>query len=689
MIYHGLILIQEVNPLISSKLPKIFYGGDYNPEQWDEATHQEDLRMFKIAGIDIATINVFSWAKNQPDEVTYHFEWLDELIDSLYESGVYVCLATSTGAHPAWMATKYPDVLRVDRDGRKRKFGGRHNSCPNSPTYRLYSERIASKLAERYQDHPAVLVWHVSNEYGGECYCDNCERAFRVWLKQRYQNLDTLNKAWNTAFWGHTFYDWDEIVLPSNLSEEWGERRTNFQGISLDYSRFNSDSMLACYKMEYDAIKRYIPDSVVTTNLMGFFKQLDYFKWAKHMDIVSWDSYPSLTTPPSETAMANDLMRGLKDGMPFMLMEQTPSQQNWQPYNSLKRPGVMRLQSYQTVAHGADTVMFFQLRRSIGACEKYHGAVIEHVGHENTRVFREVTQLGQELAKLGDRTIDSRVESKVAILFDWENWWAIEKSSGPSVALNYVEQIHKYYAAFYRQNIQVDMISVDTDLSSYEVVVAPVLYMVKPGFANKLETFTKNGGTFVTTFFSGVVNENDLVTVGGYPGELRDLLGIWVEEIDALFPDQKNKMIVKNAYGKLSGEYECGLLCDLLHTEGAEVIAEYGEDFYQGMPSLTRNVFGLGEAYYVASDPEISFLDGLVDKIAADKGIEQTLVTPDGVEVSRRVKDGISYLFVLNFNKEACSYDLGDVQVENLLTGTALQGTIQIEGRGVQILQVK
>lgn len=689
MIYHGLILIQEVNPLISSKLPKIFYGGDYNPEQWDEATHQEDLRMFKIAGIDIATINVFSWAKNQPDEITYHFEWLDELIDSLYESGVYVCLATSTGAHPAWMATKYKDVLRVDRDGRKRKFGGRHNSCPNSPTYRLYSERIAGKLAERYQDHPAVLVWHVSNEYGGECYCDNCERAFRVWLKQRYQNLDNLNKAWNTAFWGHTFYDWDEIVLPSNLSEEWGERRTNFQGISLDYSRFNSDSMLACYQMEYDAIKRYIPDSVVTTNLMGFFKQLDYFKWAKHMDIVSWDSYPSLTTPPSETAMANDLMRGLKDGMPFMLMEQTPSQQNWQPYNSLKRPGVMRLQSYQTVAHGADTVMFFQLRRSIGACEKYHGAVIEHAGHENTRVFREVTQLGQELAKLGDRILDSRVESKVAILFDWENWWAIEKSSGPSVALNYVEQIHKYYAAFYRQNIQVDMISVDTDLSSYEVVVAPVLYMVKPGFANKLETFTKNGGTFVTTFFSGVVNENDLVTVGGYPGELRDLLGIWVEEIDALFPDQKNKMMIKNTYGKLSGEYECGLLCDLLHTEGAEVIAEYGEDFYQGMPSLTRNVFGLGEAYYVASDPETSFLDGLVDKIAADKGIGPTLVTPDGVEVSRRVKDGISYLFVLNFNKEACSYDLGDVQVKDLLTGTDYQGTIQIEGRGVQILQVK
>ncbi|GAK38572.1 beta-galactosidase [Paenibacillus urinalis] len=675
--------------MISTKLPKMFYGGDYNPEQWDQATHQEDLRMFKLAGIDIATINVFSWAKNQPDEITYNFGWLDELIDSLYESGVYVCLATSTGAHPAWMATKYPDVLRVDKDGRKRKFGGRHNSCPNSPTYRLYSERIADKLAERYKDHPAVLVWHVSNEYGGDCYCDNCERAFRVWLKEKYQTLDQLNRAWNTAFWGHTFYDWDEIVLPSNLSEEWGDRSTNFQGISLDYSRFNSDSMLNCYKLEYDAIKRHVPESVVTTNLMGFFKQLDYFKWAKYMDIISWDSYPSLTTPPSETAMANDLMRGLKDGMPFMLMEQTPSQQNWQPYNSLKRPGVMRLQSYQTVAHGADTVMFFQLRRSIGACEKYHGAVIEHVGHENTRVFREVAQLGKELQRIGDRLLDSRADAKAAIVFDWDNWWAIEKSSGPTIALNYVQQIHKYYASFYNRNVQVDMVSVDTDLSAYDLVVAPVLYMVKPGFAEKLEAFVENGGTFLTTFFSGIVNENDLVTVGGYPGELRKMLGIWVEEIDALFPDQKNKIVLKDKFGKLQGSYECGMLCDLLHTEGAEVIAEYGEDFYKGMPAVTRNTFGKGEAYYVATDPEQGFLDELIEKITTDKGIHPNLSAPSGVEVSRRVKDGISYLFVLNHNTEAVSYDLGQLEAEDLISGSQLSGMVSIEGRDVQILEVK
>ncbi|MGN7358306.1 beta-galactosidase [Paenibacillus sp. SAF-054] len=674
--------------MINKKLPKMWYGGDYNPEQWGPEEWKEDHRMFKLAGIDVVTINVFSWALNQPGENTYDFAWLDETMDRLHAEGLGVVLATSTAAHPAWMAKRHPDVTRVDFYGRKRTFGGRHNSCPNSGTYRTYSGRIAGKLAERYKDHPALLLWHVSNEYGGYCYCDNCAAAFRVWLQERYGTLDAVNKAWNTRFWGHTFYDWDEIVLPNGLSEEGEGNVSAFQGISLDFRRFMSDSLLDCYKIERDAIREHSKDVPVTTNLMGTFPQLNYFDWAKEMDIISWDNYPSLTTPVSETAMVHDLMRGLKNGDPFMLMEQTPSQQNWQAYNSLKRPGVMRLWSYQAVARGADTVMFFQMRRSIGACEKYHGAVIEHAGHENTRVFREVAGLGRELEKLGDTLLDARTEAKVAIVYDWENRWAIELSSGPTVELQYAGEVHKYYDALFKQGIQADMVSVEADYSGYDIVIAPVMYMVKTGFAQKVEEFTAAGGTFVTTFFSGIVNENDLVTLGGYPGELRNLLGIWAEEIDALPAGQFNQIVMKKPVGSLEGAYNCELLFDLIHAESAEVLAEYGSDFYKGMPALTVNAFGKGQAYYVATSASPEFLQPFLAKLCEDQGIQPLLKEiPGGIEAAKRVKGGRSFLFLLNHNAEDTSVNIGEAALCDLLTGNTVKGTAIVPGRGVMILE--
>ncbi|WEK55566.1 MAG: beta-galactosidase [Candidatus Cohnella colombiensis] len=677
--------------MINPNKPKIWYGGDYNPDQWEKPVWDEDLRMFKLSGIDVATLNVFAWAKNQPNEETYQFDWLDEMINKLHGDGVGVCLGTSTAAHPAWMAKKYPDVLRVDFDGRKRKFGGRHNSCPNSPTYRHYSVKMAEKLAERYKDHPALLIWHISNEYGGYCYCDNCAVAFQEWLKQRYGSLDTLNRAWNTSFWGHTFYEWDEIVPPSALSEEWrgwnGRTATNFQGISLDYCRFQSDSLLECYKLEYEVLKKHTPNIPITTNLMGAYKELDYQKWAKHLDVVSWDSYPGMDTPYSYTAMMHDLMRGLKDGQPFMLMEQTPSAQNWQPYNALKRPGVMRLWSYQAAARGADTIMFFQLRRSIGACEKYHGAVIDHAGHEHTRVFRECAALGSELHKLGDTLLDAHVKSKVGIIFDWDNWWAVELSSGPSIALKYVDEVYKYYDALYQLGITADMISVDTDFSKYDVIIAPVMYMVKPGVASRIEQYVEAGGSFITTFFSGIVNENDLVAPGGYPGELRKVLGIWAEEIDALLPEQSNSIELKSKLDGMKMSYSCNLLCDLIHSEGAEVIAEYGSDFYKGMPAVTVNRYGSGEAWYMATSPEGAFLQDWLKKLCADRGIQPALASlPSGVEATIREKDGQSYLFVLNHNADAMAVNVPAGY--DLLTDRKLSGQTELPGRDLWIVKL-
>ena len=678
--------------MINSKLPKIWYGGDYNPDQWPREIWQEDMRLFKLAHIDVASLPIFSWSLLQPEEERYEFGWLDEMLDLMAKNGVYACLATSTATHPAWMAHRYPDVLRVAFQGRKRRFGIRHNSCPNSPTYRYYSRRLASKLAERYKNHPALVAWHVSNEYGGSCYCENCTRAFRVWLQTRYGSLDEVNERWNTRFWGHTFYDWEEIVPPNILSEHLSESdptRTAFQGISLDYQRFMSDSLLQCYIEEYQAIKEHTPDVMVTTNFMGTYKPLNYFAWAPYLDIISWDNYPSNKTDMSTIALRHDLMRGLKEGQPFMLMEQTPSTQNWQPHNGLKRPGVMRLWSYQAVAHGADTIMFFQLRRSRGACEKFHGAVISHAGHEHTRVFRECAELGKELVELGDALLDSRIHARVALLFDWENWWALEFSSGPTVDLKYLPQIEKYYRACWNQNIPVDLISPAMDMDKYDIVIAPVAYLLQPGYAEKVEEFVSQGGTFLTTFFSGIVDDNDRAVLGGYPGELRKVTGIWAEEIDALFPDMRNAIVISEAFPELAGNHVVGLMCDLIHAETAEVVGTYATDFYAGRPALTRNRFGQGWAWYVASDPEQGFVDRLVRYLCSEKGITPILETPVGIEVTERHKDGQTFTFVLNHNADSIEIDLGTDRFRDLLTGKELTGKVKLGGRDLLILRLQ
>ena len=650
----------------------ILFGGDYNPNQWPKEIWEEDIRIFKKASINSATVNVFSWAKIQPSENCYDFEELDQIIEKLSTEGFDIVLATSTAALPAWMFKKYPEVARTDYDGRHHKFGQRHNACPNSLVYQKYAERLATKLAERYGENPQVTCWHINNEYGGECYCDNCEKAFRVWLKDKYHTIEALNKAWNMEFWGHTVYEWDEIVLPNALSEGIGYDKTAFAGISIDYRRFNSDSLLKNYMMERDAIRKIDPTTPITTNLMGTFKGLDYFKWAKEMDLVSWDNYPSYNTPWSLVAMTHDLMRGLKQ-QPFMLMEQTPSQQNWQPYNSLKKPGQMRAQSYQTIAHGADTIQYFQLRRSIGACEKFHGAVIEHVGHEDTRVFRETAALGAELAQLSD-IIGTQTQAQVAVIFDWDNYWALEYTSGPTVDLKYVEQIHRYYRYFYEQNIAVDLVPVDADLSKYKLVAAPVLYMIKEGMQERLTDFVMQGGALLTTYMSGIVDQSDNVHLGGYPGPLRELAGIWVEEIDALAPEQSNGVSLVNE--DLSGT--SNLVSDLIHLENAEALAHYTSNFYAGMPAVTKNTFGDGTVYYFGGQLEDQLQDQLFKTIVEESDITPVIEEATKLEIACRENAEAKFFVIINFHEEAQPVPEMFVGKTDLLTGEVLSSEMML-----------
>ncbi|WP_284642841.1 beta-galactosidase [Paenibacillus silviterrae] len=669
----------------NARLPHMFYGGDYNPEQWPEEVWLEDMRLMKKAGVNIVSIGIFSWSLLQPGPDTYDFGWMDRLMDLLHENGIKADLATATASPPAWLAKLHPESLPVDQDGARYMQGSRQHYCPNSKAFRLYGQRLVRRLAERYKDHPALAMWHINNEYGchiSRCYCEVCTSEFQIWLKKRYGTLDELNARWGTNFWSQKYYAWEEIGLP-------GKTPTYANpGQQLDYARFMSDSLLDAYLGEHRILREITPDLPIMTNLMGVFKPLDEFEWAKHMDVVTWDSYPEPTGGiPYGAAMAHDLMRSLKGGEPFILMEQVTSQVNWRDHNPLKRPGVMRLWSYQTVARGGDGVMFFQWRQSKAGAEKFHGAMVTHTGDENSRVYREVEQLGNEL-KLLDAVVNTRVEAKVAIVFDWHNWWALELDSKPSRDVRYVEQVMHYYKQLFKLNVGVDFVQPDADLSKYKLVVAPALYMVKPGEADNLKQYVQAGGTVVMTFFSGIVDENDRIHLGGYPAPFREMLGLTVEEFDPMLPDQTNRVAVKGLK-EADGEYGCRLWADLIRLEGAEALAAFTSDFYAGSPAVTKNSFGSGKAYYVGTHAEEALVYGLLSRILGDLGVAAPLQAPEGVELSVRSLEDRRFVFALNHNTAPVTIPLGGADGFDLLSGRQVGGELELAPNGVAIVQLK
>jgi beta-galactosidase len=627
---------------------KIPFGGDYNPEQWPEAVWQQDYRLFGAARIDTLTLGVFDWALLNPASGVYDFSLLDRIVKQATAEGRQICLATSTGAHPAWLARAHPEVTRVDFEGRRHRFGQRHNSCPNSPVFRALSVALASRIAERYAGSPSVIAWHIGNEYGGACYCDLCAAAFRGWLRDRYASLERLNEAWYTTFWSHTFTDWDDIEPPSALTEHWrGPDHTAFQGITLDYLRFMSESMLACFLAEKSAIREHSPTTPITTNFMGLYRPIDYHRWAPHLDFASWDNYPPDDTSQVRMALAHDLIRGLKDGQPFWLMEQTPSVTACRDVNPLKRPGLMRLWSWQAVAHGADAVLFFQMRAGRGASEKYHGAVIGHSGRSDTRVFKEVAALGRELEALGGATLGARTPARAALLFDWGSWWALEISDGPSRHIRYVDVVLAYYRALWELGVDVDVVPVDTDLFRYDVVVAPALHMVKGDLAQRLEAVARHGGAVLTTFLSGRVDEDDNAFLMDVPGPLGRLMGIRIDEWDGREAGVVN--LVRLFAGEATTVVESSRVFELVIPRGAEVVGTYQDDFYAGTPAVTRHPFGDGSGWYVAAGLDQAGVNWVTRQVLTPYHMMGPFPDLPHVESTQRVApDGSRLLFLLN-----------------------------------------
>lgn len=680
---------------IHEKCRHFLHGGDYNPEQWlgTPGIWEEDMRLMKLANCNAMSIGIFSWSRLEPEEGKFDFGWLDTIMDGLEKNGAYAVLATPSGARPAWMSQKYPEVLRVGANRVRNLHGVRHNHCYTSPVYREKATRINRLLAERYKDHPALLVWHISNEFGGECHCELCQQAFRDWLKNKYENdLDKLNHAWWTTFWSHTITDWSQIESPAPHGESY------VHGMNLDWKRFVTHQTIDFFKNEIAPLREITPDILTTTNFMGIYDGLDYWKFAKEVDVVSWDNYPSWHNDhmkdwelAAEISFVHDINRSLRDGQPFMLMESTPSLVNWQQVSKLKRPGMHLLSSIQAVAHGADTVQYFQWRKSRGSCEKFHGAVVDHCGHENTRVFQDVAEVGQVLKKL-DEVIGTTVRPEVAIVFDWENRWAIDDAQALiKDKKEYVKTCMNHYTAFWNQGIPVDVIDMDCDFSRYKLLIAPMLYMVRPGVGERIEAFVEQGGTFVTTYWSGLVDENDLCFLGGFPGPLRKVTGIWSEEIDSLYGTDENGIRFKegNCLG-MEGEYTAAVYCDLIHAETAEILATYTSDFYAGRPAVTVNRYGDGKAYYIASRNEERFTSEFLHKLMVELKLKKTLDVhlPEGVTAQRRTNGENTYIFLMNFFQVGKAINLGHVShYTDMITGDEVSNHVVLPPYGVLVLK--
>lgn len=631
------------------QMDELLHGADYNAEQWLDRPEilKEDIRLMKEAAVNVVTLGVFSWASLEPEEGVYTFKWLDEIMDAMYANGIYVILATPSGGKPPWLVKKYPEVMRMNENRVRLLYGERENQCNSSRIYRQKVRELDEALAKRYAHHPALIMWHISNEMYGICHCLECQKNFQKWLLKKYGSIDKLNEQYWSRFWSHTYTDFSELESPSPHGE------TAVHALALDYQRFYSDLSIDFIRMEISCVRKYNPNIPVTTNLFHLNCGINYQKLEKELDIVSWDSYPrwhcgknreSEWEHALEAAFRFDFGRSLKKRS-FVLMESTVGTTNNFEVSKLKRPGMHLLSSMQAVACGSDTVQYFQWRQSRGAFEKFHSAVVSHNGSEDTRIFRDTKEVGGVLKQLGELKNASTV-SEVALIYDWENMRALEEHKYLRKGDKGADQIvREHYEALIRNYVSVDIIGQDADFSPYKIIAAPMLYLFLPGTTERICSYIEQGGTFVMTFYSGLVNENDLAFECFSPYQLNDVFGVRCEEIDCLLDDEKNQFSYE---GK---RYEASWYCELIHADQAEVLAEYEQDFYQGYPALTKHTYGNGTAYYMACRGEKEFLFDFYQKTMDREGIKRIISVPyvKDVMVKERVKGDKKYVFLMNF----------------------------------------
>lgn len=656
------------------------YGGDYNPEQWAPEVWRDDIRLMREAGVTMITLGVFSWGSIETADESYDFSALDEVVGLLHEAGIAIDLATPTASPPIWLQQKHPEIVPTSREGVHYSQGGRLGWCPSSPVWRQYAMRIVDVIAERYGKHPAVRMWHVSNELGGgnrHCYCDASAAHFRRWLTERHGTIERLNQAWGTAFWGHRYGSFAEVLPPRD-----SESAPN-PALVLDFDRFSSDALLEHFLAERDLIRLHSREHMITTNFMVAQGPdvVDYARWAPHMDVLANDHY-SLAADPQreqELAFSADRMRGLDTGRPWMLMEHSTSAVNWQRVNRSKDPGELVRNSLAHVARGSDSVMFFQWRASTAGAEQFHSAMVPHAG-ERSKVFREVCELGGILAAIGE-VAGSLVEAaRVAILIDDEAGWAWRSGEKPHHELPPSHAAREYHRALFNRGILSDVVPPWTDLSRYDIVIVPALFLVSDADARAVAAAAARGAVVLVTYLSGIVDETNRVRTGGYPGAFRDMLGVFGEEFFTV-PDGETLRLRGDGEGI---SWRANTWSEKVHADDSETVAWYETGQLAGSSAITRRELGDGQAWYVSTRLDQDGIDELVGRLLNAAGVHASVPVAPGLEAVRRVADAHSYLFLLNHSAASITVELGGF---DLLSGEEHPQSVTIAAGAVRVLR--
>ncbi|WP_223167460.1 beta-galactosidase [Nonomuraea sp. SYSU D8015] len=655
------------------------YGGDYNPEQWDPAVWREDVRLMREAGVNTVSLGVFAWASLEPEPGKYEFGWMDEIMDLLHENGISVNLATPTAAPPVWLTQLHPEVFPIMADGERFGFGNRLHYDPSSPIYREYAANITTKLAERYSFHPALAMWHISNEYGPTAYNEAASVNFRRWLRRKYGSLDALNEAWTTRFWSQVYTDWDQIEVP-HIPRTWMNPTRR-----LDFKRFTSDALLECYLAERDIVRSFRDDIPVMTNFMRFFRHADYWKWAPEEDAVALDIYPNPADADSHVSAAfqYDLFRSLKGGQPWMLMEQAASAVSQWPLNVVKEPGRMRLGSLQALSRAADSVMFFQWRASRGGQERFHSAMLPHSGPDS-RTFKEVVGLGREL-KLLAPVAGTTSRSEIAILFDWDGWWGLEETAGlPRNDFGYADTVMRHYTPLWERHYPVDVVSYGSALDGYKVLVVPNAYLIHDEGVRRVTEFARDGGTVLMSFFSGVVDGSNRVRPDGYPGAFRELVGAKIDEYWPARPHEEFAIAFADGRRATSTWWR-----EDLHLETGTALATYADGLLAGRAAVVENRYGAGRVVYVATLLEQAAFDTLVAETVAAASVRRRFEgVPAHVECSVRGDETHEYVFLLNHSGElSASVPVGG-EGTDLLTGQPVAGEVELAPLGAAVIRL-